>query len=293
LPKPPQPESQPRDALCHSVLWVGDRENVELALAHAALGAQVELIDVDTPRDTAHAVGTAAPLFGVLASDRPGRFTPADALLVARSRPLMPVISAAASLVDGRRRSGPPLPGVEEIPWHDLGARCRWWLAAIEAGIPASIGLPTTARREERLLEAAGAIRSRTAAATPLVRPSPEQPRGVSLAAWSTEDAEALADLLALTGHAVVNRSVGRPRLDEQAAALVWDAGRLTAADLEWLRLLAANRPGLLVTVLESFPRGDSVAAALRAGAAAVLGRPVVAEALAGSLLAGCGKSRP
>ena len=42
---------------------------------------------------------------------------------------------------------------------------------------------------------------------------------------------------------------------------------------------------GLFIVLLDSFPRGDTVAAALRAGAAAVLGRPVCLEAVAGTLL--------
>jgi len=36
--------------------------------------------------------------------------------------------------------------------------------------------------------------------------------------------------------------------------------------------------------VAQSFPRGDAVEAALRAGAGAVLGRPIVLEALEGTL---------
>jgi DNA-binding NarL/FixJ family response regulator len=65
---------------------------------------------------------------------------------------------------------------------------------------------------------------------------------------------------------------------------VVWDACRLESADLEWLRLLVANRPGVAVVILDSFPRGDSCRAALQAGAAAVLGRPVSLEALVGTL---------
>ena len=49
--------------------------------------------------------------------------------------------------------------------------------------------------------------------------------------------------------------------------------------------MFTAHRPGLPVIVVESFPRGDTVLAALRAGATAVLGRPLSLEALAGTLL--------
>jgi ActR/RegA family two-component response regulator len=83
----------------------------------------------------------------------------------------------------------------------------------------------------------------------------------------------------------VVNRQVGRPRLDEAAATLLWDVRDLRAGDLEWLRLLAANRPGLFIVIFDSFPRGDTVVAAMRAGAGVVLGRPVSLEAVCGVLL--------
>ena len=105
------------------------------------------------------------------------------------------------------------------------------------------------------------------------------------MAAARADDLEGLCDLLTVAGHRVVKRQVGRPHLDEAAGTLVWDVCDLAAADLEWLRLLAANRPGLFIVLLDSFPRGDTVASALRAGAAAVLGRPVCLEAVAGTLL--------
>ena len=54
--------------------------------------------------------------------------------------------------------------------------------------------------------------------------------------------------------------------------------------DLAWLRMLTANGPHTRVVLLESFPRGDAAEAALRAGAGAVLGRPLGLEALEGTL---------
>ena len=110
-------------------------------------------------------------------------------------------------------------------------------------------------------------------------------PVGVSVAASHSDDLEGLCDLLTLSGHTVVNRQIGRPSLDESAAALVWDVRDLVARDIEWLRLLAANQPRLFIVILDSFPRGDTTLAAVRAGAAAILGRPVSLEALAGTLL--------
>ncbi|MFM1997416.1 MAG: hypothetical protein RLZZ111_1803 [Planctomycetota bacterium] len=263
------------------ILWVGSAGRGELGLARAAVAEQVQVVDAPHPQAATSACGTGArssPLFIVLASDRPGRWPPAEAVLLSRRWPLAPIVSVAASLSDGSRRSGPQLPGVEEVAWHHLGGRCGWWLAGLEERRPAGLGLPTTARREERLLESL----------SPLSHPAGSgrlPPTDVSIAAPRDEDLEPLADLLTAAGCRVAGRAVGRPSLDAAARTVIWDVGRLAAGDFEWLRLMAANRPGVAVVLLESFPRGDAVEIALRAGAAAVLGRPVPLDVLAGTML--------
>jgi len=276
----------PTARLRRRLLWVGPHDSLELGLALADVAQVAEVLHWESPRAAVESLAAAveppaAPvLVTLLASDRPGRFSAADALLLTTAWPLVPIVSVASSLVDGRRRSGPPLPGLEEVAWHDLGGRCRWWLEAFDAGIPGPLGLPTTARREERLLAGIGA---RAADASAAGTPSP--PVTVAVAATLADELEGVCDLLAVSGHRVVARHLGRPRLDEPAAAVVWSVCDLSAQDIEWLRLLAANAPGLLIVILASFPRGDVVLAARRAGAAAVLGKPASLEALAGSLL--------
>jgi hypothetical protein len=286
----PTTDACPDDSTRRRILWIGSVEGLELGMARSGLGALADVIDAESPQaavaTAAEIAGHATPAFAVLASDRPARFSTADALLLSQKWPLMPIVSVASSLVDGRRRSGPQLPGIDEVPWHDLPGRCSWWLAACEAGLPTSLGLPTTSRREERLLEAIGGLQPNAAEATSGHRaPAVLAPAEISVAAARADDLEGLCDLLTVAGHRVVNRQTGRPQIDEAAETLVWDVGDLATGDLEWLRLLAANRPRLFIVLLDSFPRGDSVAAALRAGAAAVLGRPVNLEAVAGTLL--------
>jgi hypothetical protein len=282
--------ASPNESTRRRVLWIGSVDGLELGMARSELAALADVTDADSPQAAVVAAaaiaGQATPAVAVLASDRPARFTAADALLLSQAWPLMPIVSVASSLLDGRRRSGPQLPGIDEVAWHDLPGRCGWWLAAFEAGLPTSLGLPATSRREERLLESIGGIGSNSVGALS-GHPAPAclAPAEVSVAAMRADDLEGLCDLLTVAGHRVVKRQIGRPHLDEAAGTLVWDVCDLTAGDLEWLRLLAANRPGLFIVLLDSFPRGDTVAAAMRAGAAAVLGRPVNLEALAGTLL--------
>ena len=107
----------------------------------------------------------------------------------------------------------------------------------------------------------------------------------VSVAAERLGDLEGLADLVAASGRGIVSRSGGRPPLDEPADVHIWDMGTMVPRQLAWLGMLTANRPGLAVIVVDSFPRPETVLAALQGGAAAVLGSPVSPESLAGALL--------
>jgi len=267
------------------VLWVGPDDNDELSWARAALGrlAGCAVTTMAAPSAASSALGHAVgpdrstPHFDciLLAVDRPGRWSTEEALSLARAFPLTPIFAIATSLGDGRRRSGPPLPGIEEIPWHDCAGRLARWFSDLDAGLPGSLGLAPTVRREDRFLEA------------PAFQPQARPAMGlvpVAVAARTALDLDGLADLLTSAGHTVVQRTVGRPELSPAGPIVVWDAGRVDGADLEWLRLLVANRPGVAVVVLDSFPRGDSGRASIRAGAAALLGRPVALEVLAGTL---------
>jgi len=266
------------------VLWVGEIDAEELAIARECL---VRLTGCVVIRGTVPAPGSASSHHGpdllgtsppdciLLAIDRPGRWSVEQVLGLSLVFPLTPIFAIATSLGDGRRRSGPPLQGVEELAWHDVGGRLARWFADLDAGLPGSLGLPPTVRREERFHEA------------PTFQPHP-RPVGslapVTVAARSPLDLDGLADLLAAAGHPIGERSIGRPQLAPPDRLVVWDAGRFDGADLEWLRLLVANCPGVAVVILDSFPRGDIARGALRAGASAILGRPVGLEVLAGTL---------
>ncbi len=268
------------------VLWVGSVGPADMRLAR---GWVAELALVSDAGSAAAAVVTPpdhfihrSPAVILLGADAPGRWSLADVTRLAIRWPLAPIVSVAATLVDGRRRSGPALPGIEEVPWHDLPGRLACWLAARAAGRPGTLGLPATARREDRYLQGVCEVLA--------------EPPLVSVAAERGIEPETICDLVAAAGAVVGRRSRGRPPLDESSPVVLWDVGRLTAEHVAWVGMLAANRPGLTIILLDSFPRPDTTLAALRAGASAVLGRPPSAEALAGTLArcqGGIGLSRP
>lgn len=262
-----------------AVLWIdGPDAAEELALARAWIAAQVDVLDAPS---VAAAIATPPAAFAdrspaaiLVAAAAPASPRLADCIAISRRWPLAPVVSVAATLVEGRRRSGPHLQGIEEIAWNELPGRMACWLRDRGDGVPGTLGMPATARRDERMLEAARRIAE---------APPPRSGR-IVVAAPHPLDAEGLADLVAATGHEVVARHVGRPPIDHQADAVVWDTGLLGDAQITWLGMTVANRPDAPVVLLDAFPRADTARLAVHAGAAAVLGRPVSLESLSGVL---------
>lgn len=275
-------DGQPTSSACSSptwpasLLWVGPTAPADLRLARTWVAKLARVHEAAGPRAALAAPPAAfaerTPAVILLAADQPARWSLDDVLALALRWPLAPIVSVAGALVDGRRRSGPPLPGIEEVPWHDLPGRLACWLADRAAGRPGTLGMPATARREDRFVEASLGMRGQAGAAA------------VSVAATRELDLESLVDLLRAAGGTLGRRSRGRPPLDEPAAVLLWDVGRIDGEHLAWLGMLAANRPGLKIVLFESFPRPETTLAAIKAGAAAVLGRPASAEAVAGTL---------
>lgn len=274
-------------------VWIGPSESDELALARHILASRIEttVLDLETLLDpkglpngdgdesrlsVADQLGDREPLVACLAADGPRRPVHETALRLARRWPLCRFVAIASSLCEGRRRSGPPTPGVEEIPWHDLPGRLEWWLEDAENRRPGWLGQPATLRREDRLLEG---LRTGPTAAAGIV---PE--RSVAVAAAREESLEGLTSLLASFGSPVMTAAVGRPAMDVSADVLLWECPESVAAELPWLGILAAHRPSTDIVLLESFPRGDRACEAIRAGASWVLGRPTPADVLLGTL---------
>lgn len=268
-------------------VWIGPSDIDEFALALDVLASRLEtavlghdcLLDLDGDRTRPLPSGDVwarEPLVACLAADGPRRPVRETALRLARRWPLCRFVAVSSSLCEGRRRSGPPTPGVEEIPWHELPGRLDCWLADAQAGRPGWLGQPPTLRREERLLVG---LRELSAAVGDIF---PQ--RTVAVAAARSESLDGLATLLASFGAPASCAFVGRPTMDLAADVLLWECPESVAMELRWLGVLAAHRPATDIVLLESFPRGDRTCDAIRAGASWVLGRPTPADVLFGTL---------
>lgn len=269
-----------------SLLWIGDSHQAdELRLTVASLRPVITTSCLPTAAAAFSAAGCRLkpPTIICLAERRPGQFTAAEAIALSRRWPLARLIVVATCLADGRRRSGPALPGVTHVPWHDLPSRLHFWVTELAAGRSGSLGTPLTARRDERWLETPPLSYPASPGDSGNPKAIVPQPR-VSVTAASDAAAEAVADLVATAGGQVIQQQTGRPQLIDEADVIVWDTADTTAPHLSWLRLLTSQRPERSVVLLTSFPRGDAVVDALEAGAMAVLGRPVDREALSGVL---------
>lgn len=276
-------------------VWIGPSDTDELALARGVLASRLETTvlvqeDLFDPKVegkrpiTSEQPRSPAPLVACLATDGPRRPVHETALHLARSWPLCRFVAISSSLCEGRRRSGPPTPGVEEIPWHELPGRLDCWLEDSGADRPGWLGQPSTLRREDRLLVS---LRERSAATDETIAG-----RTVAVAAARPESLDGLTAMLASFGSPPTSGGVGRPTMDVSADVLLWECLESAALELPWLGILAAHRPSMDIVLLESFPRGDRTFDAIRAGASWVLGRPTPADVLFGTLrwLAGNGR---
>jgi len=114
-------------------VWIGQVAGSELAIARRRLAERMAVVDAPDARsagaifeaavEAAGLPAGTAPTLVLLATDRPGRWKLDDTICLGRRWPLAPIVSLLTSLGDGRRRSGPPLAGVEDVVWHDLPGR--------------------------------------------------------------------------------------------------------------------------------------------------------------------------
>jgi hypothetical protein len=224
------------------------------------------------------------PAVVVLAIDVAARFAAADVTRLVARWPLATLLGVRSSLADGRRRGGPPLPGIREVPWHEAAILIDRWTADWESGRAGWAALPRTADREEELSAEVTGIGPGSPGGGD--RASGISPAGmrVAVAASARDGAGPVADLVRAAGYPPVAVITGPPPAGVAADVVVWDVAGDARSILPVVRTVAALRPALGLVLLESFPRGDVAAEALHAGAACILGRPVPLAALAGAL---------
>jgi hypothetical protein len=226
-------------------VWlVGDVEHRDFAEAIALLRASA---DTDT----------GAPEVVVLAQSRPGTVRASELQRLRRCAPLAAVVALLGSWCEGETRSGRPLAGVRRFYWYEFP---NWWRRQLM--LRAAGRCPDWARDQDGGLRIAdcGLKLGRVA---------------VAAACWDT--LAAMGDVIGNLGaDCVWYRPQTFDDAERRFAAGIWAGGQLSDVEAARLasfcaRLAACHAP---VIALLDFPRFDRCAAAERAGAAAVLGKP-------------------
>ena len=263
------------------LLWIGDiHQTAEFCHVADAIGSDIEMqqypsVDVALNATTSNEPD---PTIICLAETHPGQIQFHDVFRLVHHWPLSRIVAVGSCLSDGRRRSGPVVDGILEVPWHDLPSRMQVWLQRIDSGAPSSLTHAPTSRREERWL--AEAIELQTSCKS--VNQSTQAT--VTVAASSKSMTEAVGELVTTSGGILVHCVTGKPAIQDAADVIFWDLHESPKSQLEWIRLLTSQKPTRVLALLCSFPRADTAQAAMEAGATAVLGRPTDCEAIRGVL---------
>ena len=260
------------------LLWIGDMHHTtEFCHVVHAIRGDIEVHHCPTVNDAFNDSTNCAfePTIICLAETHSGQMQQGDVFRLIQRWPLSRIISVSSCLSDGRRRSGPVLKGVLEVPWHDFPARMKVWLQRIDSGATSSLTHPMTSRRDERWF--AEAVKDQPFSEIP-------DPPTVTAAASSRTMVEAVGELVAAAGGRLEQCVVGKPVIQDTAEVIIWDLQDSLDSQLEWIRLLRSQRSHRTIALLCSFPRGDTAEAAMDAGATAILGRPTDCEAIRGVL---------
>lgn len=253
------------------ILLVGNIERREFGEARASLEAGGRLTTAADVEAAARLLTNqqSAPDVIVVAQAFPGQFS-AEAIDRLRVlAPLARVIGLMGSWCEGEMRTGKPWPAAVRVYWHQWPARCAQELCRLAEGFCSTWGLPATASEEERFLSMAdGSIR-------------PSGLRGlVAIHTPWFDMYEWLSAACRCRGYSTVWLRDDRAHGVAGVQAGIFDATECRADEAASLaRLAAAIRPAPVVALLD-FPRVDDCDRALRAGAAAVLSKPLLIDDL-------------
>jgi len=262
-----QHEPDPEAGLC--VLLVGDAGRAEFEGCVELLESTAALLRAP---DTVAAAKLLAeqgvePDLLVLLQAFPGQVRAADLERLRRLTPLTPIVMLLGTWCEGEMRSGRPLRGTVRVYWHQWHAGYARRLARLRAGRTCGWSLPPTAASEERVLCDAG---------WSLV---PES-RLVGVFASRFESAGWLTAACRAAGCPSVWIQPWRPVWTEGLRLVLFDGSDFRGAELEQLSELARRGPEVPVIALADLPRIEDHERILRAGAAAVLSKPLDPEDL-------------
>jgi hypothetical protein len=252
-----------------TVLAVGDTQRPEFREARAVLDRMADVVparDIDAAVDRLAEGRLAADLI-VLAQAYPGQYRREGVERLRRLAPLARLLALLGSWCEGESRSGDPWPAAVRVYWHQWPARCGRELAGLAGGLRGSWTLPATAGDEERLLA---------------LNPAPGARREglIVVCAQQVEMGDWLADACRQRGYATVWVRPGESVRPGGARAAIFDGADADAVEADQLRGLAESLEPAPVVALLDFPRIEDQARAVRAGAAAVLSKPLLLEDL-------------
>lgn len=261
------------DAL--SVLLIGHVARDEFRDVQAFLAAHTQLTVAPGTAEGLADLEEAeiAPELIVVAAAWPGEFTAAEIERLRQAAPLARLLALVGSWSEGETRSGQPWSGVPRIYAHQFVARFGVELERLARGAAPTWSLPVTATEDERLLE--GIRHSTEKCLTPLQQK-------IAVVAHDFQTAESLADALRSRGRQAFRwrQAIEDAALtDEPPDVILCDAP--TEADtFRALGQITAHAPGVPIVALMDFPRAEDRAAALKAGASAVISKPFLLEDL-------------
>lgn len=246
------------------LLLTGDYKGAEFCTAVAAMRASCEVIQQPCLVRAAAWLrdGTSPADLTVVAQSRPGQFAAAEVEALRRASPLSPLVALVGSWCEGEPRSGSPWPGVVRVYWHQWPARFTRQLARLARGELTDWNQPPTATPEERLLAPVGVH-------------GPALAGGIAVMSESLEMADWLSAFCRQSGmHPIVFPRLPAPGVEGFDVA-IWDAGLAEPVVAERFKQVADSFLRAPVIVLLDFPRSSDVEQFTRAGAAAVLSKPL------------------
>ncbi|MBA4019125.1 MAG: hypothetical protein C0483_18315 [Pirellula sp.] len=235
------------DATRPSLLWIGDGQHPEFALALAALRRHAQVTTIVDVRNIAwdESIDNCAGI--VIAQTFAGQFDQRCVVALRRRLPLAPAVVIVGSLAEGERRSGEPLAAALRVPWAQAAAVLDRELSRLCRGACPSWGFGETLTDDERASLRPTA--SRNTSASPAGR---SLPKGTTLVISAADTATAawLTKLAGTWGATVLPESSSA-----SPSAILWAAPSHSITAQCRQQSLSSRFPGAPIMALANFPR--------------------------------------